>query len=117
MSASEPQALNVLAVIPARHASSRFPGKPLSSIAGKPMIQHVVERVRRARRVSRVLVATDDSAIRDAVRGFGGKRFSPAEIMRRARIALPKSPRISPLTFTSTCREMSLSSIPGRSRS
>ena len=73
MSASEPQAVDVLAVIPARHTSSRFPGKPLSSIAGKPMIQHVVERVRRARRVSRVLVATDDSAIRDAVRGFGGE--------------------------------------------
>jgi len=73
MSASEPQAVDVLAVIPARHTSSRFPGKPLSSIAGKPMIQHVVERVRRARRVSRVLVATDDSAIRDAVWGFGGE--------------------------------------------
>lgn len=64
---------NVLAVIPARHGSSRFPGKPLASIAGKPMIQHVVERVRRARRVSRVLVATGDPAIRDAVEDFGGE--------------------------------------------
>ncbi len=65
--------MTVLAVIPARHASSRFPGKPFASIAGKPMIQHVVERVRRARYVSRVLVATDDAAIRDAVEGFGGE--------------------------------------------
>jgi len=65
--------MRVLAVIPARQASSRFPGKPFASIAGKPMIQHVVERVRRARRVSRVLVATDDPAIRDAVQGFGGE--------------------------------------------
>jgi 3-deoxy-manno-octulosonate cytidylyltransferase (CMP-KDO synthetase) len=65
--------MNVLAVIPARHASSRFPGKPFASIAGKPMIQHVVERVRRAKCVSRVLVATDDAAIREAVEGFGGE--------------------------------------------
>ena len=40
----------VLAVIPARYASSRFPGKPLALIAGRPMIQHVVERVKRAER-------------------------------------------------------------------
>jgi 3-deoxy-manno-octulosonate cytidylyltransferase (CMP-KDO synthetase) len=63
----------VLAVIPARHASSRFPGKPLTLIAGKPMIQHVVERVRRARLVSRVVVATEDARIRTAVEGFGGE--------------------------------------------
>jgi 3-deoxy-manno-octulosonate cytidylyltransferase (CMP-KDO synthetase) len=65
--------VDVLAVIPARHGSTRFPGKPLAPIAGKPMIQHVVERVRRARRISRVVVATDESAIVDAVRGFGGE--------------------------------------------
>jgi len=67
------EALNVLAVIPARYTSSRFPGKPVASIAGKPMIQHVVERVRRAQRVSRTLVATDEPAIRDAVQAFGGE--------------------------------------------
>ena len=65
--------MNVLAVIPARYTSSRFPGKPVASIAGKPMIQHVVERVRRAQRVSRTLVATDAPAIRDAVQAFGGE--------------------------------------------
>jgi 3-deoxy-manno-octulosonate cytidylyltransferase (CMP-KDO synthetase) len=64
---------NVLAVIPARHASSRLPGKPLVPIAGQPMIQRVVERVRRAQLVSRVVVATDEAAIKDAVEAFGGE--------------------------------------------
>jgi len=73
MADPESQSAFVLAVIPARHASSRFPGKPLASIAGKPMIQHVVERVQLAQRVSRVLVATDDSGIREAVESFGGE--------------------------------------------
>lgn len=68
-----PEQLKVLAVIPARHASSRFPGKPLAPIAGKPMIQHVVERVRQAQFVSRVVVATDDARIETAVAGFGGE--------------------------------------------
>lgn len=57
----------VIAIIPARFGSTRFPGKPLAPIAGKAMILHVVERVRRARNVSRVLVATDDERILDAV--------------------------------------------------
>jgi 3-deoxy-manno-octulosonate cytidylyltransferase (CMP-KDO synthetase) len=64
---------NVLAIIPARFASLRLPGKPLASIAGKPMIQHVVERVRRAQLVKSILVATDDERIQKAVEGFGGK--------------------------------------------
>ncbi len=63
----------VLAVIPARQASSRFPGKALTPIAGRPMIEHVVERVRRAQLVSRVVVATDDSGIQKAVESFGGE--------------------------------------------
>jgi 3-deoxy-manno-octulosonate cytidylyltransferase (CMP-KDO synthetase) len=64
---------NVLAVIPARYASVRFPGKPLASIAGRPMIQYVVEGVRRARGVSRVVVATEDERIKAAVEAFGGE--------------------------------------------
>lgn len=64
---------NVLVVIPARHASSRFPGKPLAPIAGKPMIQHVVERVRLAKLPSRIVVATEDQKIKAAVEGFGGE--------------------------------------------
>jgi 3-deoxy-manno-octulosonate cytidylyltransferase (CMP-KDO synthetase) len=62
----------VLGVIPARYESTRFPGKPLADILGKPMIQHVYERSRRAASVDRVVVATDDERIADAVRGFGG---------------------------------------------
>jgi 3-deoxy-D-manno-octulosonate cytidylyltransferase len=64
---------SILVVIPARYASTRLPGKPLAMIAGRPMIQHVVERVRRAERVSRVVVATDDKRIVDAVSAFGGE--------------------------------------------
>jgi 3-deoxy-manno-octulosonate cytidylyltransferase (CMP-KDO synthetase) len=62
-----------LGIIPARYASSRFPGKPLASLSGKPMLQHVYERARGARRLSDVWVATDDRRIADAVRGFGGR--------------------------------------------
>ena len=64
--------MTVLAVIPARYASSRFPGKALALIAGKPMIQHVYERVRQARTVTRAVVATDDERILAAVKEFNG---------------------------------------------
>src|SRR5580693_8583428 len=65
--------VKVFAVIPARYASIRLPGKPLASIAGRPMIQHVVERTRQAARVARVVVATDDDRIKKAVEEFGGE--------------------------------------------
>lgn len=64
---------SVLAVIPARYASVRFPGKPLASIAGKPMIQHVYERTASASGIDETIVATDDPRIADAVRNFGGQ--------------------------------------------
>jgi 3-deoxy-manno-octulosonate cytidylyltransferase (CMP-KDO synthetase) len=70
---ANPEATKVLAVIPARYASQRFPGKPLAPIAGKPMIQYVVERVRRAGQVSQVVVATEDVRIKTAVEAFGGE--------------------------------------------
>jgi 3-deoxy-manno-octulosonate cytidylyltransferase (CMP-KDO synthetase) len=60
-----------LAVIPARFASTRFPGKPLADATGKPLIRHVVERVRLTRSIGRIIVATDDRRILDAVRSFG----------------------------------------------
>jgi 3-deoxy-manno-octulosonate cytidylyltransferase (CMP-KDO synthetase) len=66
-------ATRTLVVIPARYGSTRLPGKPLLPIAGKPMIQHVVERASRAKLVERVLVATDDQRIVDAVHAFGGE--------------------------------------------
>src|ERR1700758_4030507 len=64
--------MNILAVIPARYASTRLPGKPLVSIGGKPMIERVWERARRASLVSGVIVATDDERIAKAVKSFGG---------------------------------------------
>jgi 3-deoxy-manno-octulosonate cytidylyltransferase (CMP-KDO synthetase) len=63
----------VVVVIPARYGSIRLPGKPLVSLAGKPMIQRVYERARLAKRVNRVIVATDDDRIVKAVQEFGGE--------------------------------------------
>ena len=60
-------------IIPARHASTRFPGKPLHLIAGKPLIQHVWERCRTCRNVGSILVATDDGRIAAAAREFGAE--------------------------------------------
>lgn len=59
-------------IIPARFASSRFPGKPLAELQGKPMVQHVYERACESE-ASRVLVATDDQRIADVARGFGAE--------------------------------------------
>ncbi|HMK42976.1 MAG TPA: 3-deoxy-manno-octulosonate cytidylyltransferase [Dissulfurispiraceae bacterium] len=61
-----------IVVIPARYGASRFPGKPLTLIAGKPMIQHVYENARRAARVHGAYVATDDQRISSVVQAFGG---------------------------------------------
>lgn len=63
----------VVVVIPARYASTRLPGKPLVPLCGKPMIQHVYERAKRAQTVHEVLVATDDQRIFEAVQQFGGQ--------------------------------------------
>ncbi len=63
----------VVAIIPARYHSNRFEGKPLALIGGKPMIQHVVERAQQVELLARVVVATDDDRIADAVRSFGGE--------------------------------------------
>lgn len=62
-----------LGIIPARYASSRFPGKPLVDIAGKSMIQRVYEQAKKCTDLSDVVVATDDNRIFDHVTGFGGK--------------------------------------------
>lgn len=65
--------MKIICVIPARYASTRLPGKPLADIAGKPMIQHVYERVKQARRPADVFVATDHEQVFQAVKAFGGK--------------------------------------------
>jgi 3-deoxy-manno-octulosonate cytidylyltransferase (CMP-KDO synthetase) len=65
--------MEIVAVIPARFASTRLPGKPLLTETGKPLIQHVVESARCARSLQRIVVATDDSRIASAVAAFGGE--------------------------------------------
>ena len=65
--------VQVVCIIPSRYESTRFPGKPLADLAGKPMIQHVYERVLKAMSVSFAAVATDDERIFAAVRAFGGR--------------------------------------------
>jgi 3-deoxy-manno-octulosonate cytidylyltransferase (CMP-KDO synthetase) len=65
--------VRVVGLIPARYASSRFPGKVLADLCGRPVIQHVVERASQARLLHEVVVATDDRRILDVIHGFGGK--------------------------------------------
>jgi 3-deoxy-manno-octulosonate cytidylyltransferase (CMP-KDO synthetase) len=62
--------VKILGIIPARFASTRFPGKPLALIAGKPLIQHVVEQCQRAKSLSEVIVATDDTRIWEVAQNF-----------------------------------------------
>ncbi len=63
----------IAAIIPARYASTRFPGKPLVKIAGVTMIERVYLQAAKCKLISRVIVATDDQRIAEAVRGFGGE--------------------------------------------
>lgn len=65
--------MKVIGVIPARYASVRFPGKPLARLAGRPMVLHVLAAARAARRLDRVIVATDDARIAEVVRQDGGE--------------------------------------------
>lgn len=73
--------MRILGIIPARYASTRFPGKPLVMIAGKSMIQRVYEQALSAESLTDVIVATDDERIFDHVQDFGGKAFmTPATL-------------------------------------
>jgi 3-deoxy-manno-octulosonate cytidylyltransferase (CMP-KDO synthetase) len=65
--------MRVVAIIPARYAASRFPGKPLAPIAGVPLVQRVWEGTRTAKCLERVVVATDDERIATVCRGFGAE--------------------------------------------
>jgi 3-deoxy-manno-octulosonate cytidylyltransferase (CMP-KDO synthetase) len=65
--------MNFIAIIPARYASTRFPGKPLADIKGKPMVQHVYEKVLASGLFQKVVIATDDYRIQKAVLSFGGE--------------------------------------------
>ncbi len=65
--------MKITGLIPARYASTRFPGKALAPLLGKPMIQHTYERSSRSRCLTDLYVVTDDRRIEDVVRGFGGE--------------------------------------------
>jgi len=65
--------MKTIAIIPARYGSTRFEGKPLADILGKPMIQYVYEGVCQSKLIEEVIVATDDQRILETVQGFGGK--------------------------------------------
>ena len=62
--------MKIIGIIPARYASTRFPGKPLQLIAGKPLVQHVVERCRETQSLADVIVATDDERVAEVAREF-----------------------------------------------
>lgn len=73
--------MSAVIIIPSRYASTRFPGKPLALIAGRPLIQRVYERVTSSRRSAAAVVATDDERIADCVREFGGRVvMTPSEL-------------------------------------
>ena len=70
--------MKIYGIIPSRFGSSRFPGKPIHVIAGKPLVAWVVEAVKRAKRLDDVVVATDDARIVSAVEACGGKAVMTA---------------------------------------
>lgn len=70
---SDQKSIRILGLIPARYASTRFPGKPLIDISGKSMIQRVYEQASKSSALNEVVVATDDERIKDHVESFGGK--------------------------------------------
>ena len=93
---------HTVAVIPARYASTRFPGKALADIAGRPMIEHVYGRAAAARNVDAVIVATDDRAHRRRGQKFGGDVRMTRSTHQRAPIESPKWLRPSTATSSST---------------
>ena len=71
--------MKIIGIIPSRYASTRFPGKPLADIGGKPMIQRVYEQVKKSAKLTDAVVATDDQRIFDFVHSFGGKAMMTRE--------------------------------------
>ena len=76
--------MNIISIIPARMGSSRFPGKPMAKILGKPMIGHVYERVRQNKLLSEVVVATCDKEIFGYIKQFGGRAIMTSDKHERA---------------------------------
>lgn len=95
------QATHVIGLIPARWASTRFPGKPLHLIAGKPLVQHVWERCQECSHLDRIVVATDDQRIYDAAVNFGAEAVMTSkdhptgtDRIAEAAVAFPESTHI-----------------------
>lgn len=88
--------VKIVGIIPARFASTRFPGKPLALIAGKPLIQHVVEQCQKAKSLAEIIVATDDSRIADTA-----KKFCRVEMTRADHPS--GSDRIAEVTMRCNC--------------
>lgn len=80
--------MKFIGIIPARYASTRFPGKPLADLAGKPMIQRVYEQVQNV--LDSVCVATDDNRIEAAVQAFGGNVIMTSDQHKAVRIVVMK---------------------------
>jgi 3-deoxy-manno-octulosonate cytidylyltransferase (CMP-KDO synthetase) len=76
--------MNILAIIPARMGSSRFPGKPMAKINGKPMIGHVYERVKKCKLLTKTIVATCDDVIFDYIEGISGQAIMTSKSHERA---------------------------------
>src|SRR3989338_8117192 len=91
-----PNNIRVLAVIPSRYGSTRFPGKPLVSILGRPLLQHVWEAVSQSSFIQKVIIATDDEKIRRVAEGFGahvemtGQCASGTERVREVALRFPE---------------------------
>ena len=95
------QATHAVGLIPARWASTRFPGKPLHLIAGKPLVQHVWERCQECSHLDRIVVATDDQRIYDAAVNFGAEAVMTSkdhptgtDRIAEAAVAFPESTHI-----------------------
>lgn len=71
--------MSAIVIIPCRYASTRFPGKPLQSLMGKPLIQHVYENASRATKIKEIFVATDSNSIIEVISSFGGKALLTSE--------------------------------------
>lgn len=84
-----PSHIRTVAIIPARYASTRFPGKLLADLAGRPIVEHVYRRAAACRALSEIIVATDDDRIAAAARSFGGqvRMTSPAHQSGTDRVA------------------------------
>jgi len=80
---TENNALNIVAIIPARMGSSRFPGKPMAEIAGTPMIGHVFQRVAKSSLLSGVYVATCDTVIEEYIHSIGGQAIMTSDSHER----------------------------------